>query len=397
VSSAVLRIGSRNRDPVIVCASPAMRALCATAARVAAGDAKVFISGESGVGKDLIAQYIHARSSRAGRPFVAVNCAAFPDTLLETELFGHARGSFTGAYRDKPGRFELAHHGTIFLDEVGEMSLQMQATLLRFLENGEIQRVGATGPRVQVDVRVISATNRDLAERVASGQFRKDLMYRIKVVHLHIPPLREHREDIRVLVERAIARTGRPIRLTPEALTALERYSWPGNVRELQNVVEQAAWMSESDEVSLKELPEQIRSPIAGLLRKHERRRQLADDLYVALVDGHYTFWDHMHPLFLRRDMTRQDLRQLMRRGLSATRGNYRALLKLFGMPDSDYKRFMNFLAAHDCAVDFHPFRFEAVPSRTAAAAASAPSLPFDEVPGTLERQASTRRSGPAA
>jgi DNA-binding NtrC family response regulator len=168
-------------------------------------------------------------------------------------------------------------------------------------------------------------------------------------------------------------------------------------VRELQNVVEQAAWMSESDEVSLKELPEQIRSPIAGLLRKHERRRQLADDLYVALVDGHYTFWDHMHPLFLGRDMTRQDLRQLIRRGLSATRGNYRALLKLFGMPDSDYKRFMNFLAAHDCAVDFHPFRFEAVPSQAAAPAASAPSLQFDEDPGTLERQALTRRSGPAA
>ncbi len=385
MSSAVLRVGSRNRDPVIVCASPAMRGLCATAARVAAGDAKVFLSGESGVGKDLIAQYIHARSSRAARPFVAVNCAAFPDTLLETELFGHARGSFTGAYRDKP------------VDEVGEMSLQMQAMLLRFLENGEIQRVGGTGPQVQVDVRVISATNRDLTERVASGQFRKDLMYRIKVVHLHIPPLREHREDIRVLVERAIARTGRPIRLTPDALTALERYSWPGNVRELQNVVEQAAWMSESDEVSLKDLPEQVRSPTAGLLRKQERRRQLADDLYVALVDGHYTFWDHMHPLFLRRDMTRHGLRQLMRRGLAATRGNYRALLKLFGMPDSDYKRFMNFLAAHDCAVDFHPFRFEGPASRVAAPAASASSLAFDDVLGPIDRQASTRRAGPAA
>ncbi len=190
---------------------------------------------------------------------------------------------------------------------------------------------------------------------------------------------------------------GRPIRLTPDALTALERYSWPGNVRELQNVVEQAAWLSESDEVALKDLPEQIKSPTAGLLRKQERRRQLADDLYVALVDGHYTFWDHMHPLFLRRDMTRHDLRQLMRRGLAATRGNYRALLKLFGMPDSDYKRFMNFLAAHDCAVDFHPFRFEAVPSRAAGPAASAPPLPFDELQGPGKSLASTRRSGPAA
>src|SRR5258705_994834 len=163
-----LRVGPRSQDPAIVCSSPAMREIGATAAGAAAGDGKIFITGESGDGKDLIAQYVHARSTRAARRFVADNCAAFPETLLETELFGHARGSFTGAYRDKPGRFELAHRGTIFLDEVGEMSLQMQAMLLRFLENGEIQRVGGTGPQVQVDVRVISATNRDLTERVAS-------------------------------------------------------------------------------------------------------------------------------------------------------------------------------------------------------------------------------------
>jgi transcriptional regulator with PAS, ATPase and Fis domain len=370
-----------------------MRDLCAVAARVAAGDAKVFISGESGVGKDLIAQYIHAQSARAERPFVTVNCAAFTETLLETELFGHARGSFTGAYRDKPGCLELAHRGTIFLDEVGEMSLRMQADLLRFLENGEIQRVGGTGPRPQVDVRVIAATNRDLAERVASGHFRKDLLYRIKVVHLHIPPLRGRREDIRELVERAIARSGRPFRLTPEALKALERYSWPGNVRELQNVIEQVAWMAESDEVTLKDLPEQVRSArMAGVFPKRERRRQVADDLYTALVDGHYTFWDHIHPLFLQRDMTRHDLRQLMRSGLSTTRGNYRALLKLFRMPAADYKRFMNFLAAHDCAVDFRPFRLDVLPGPGTAPMAPAPSRPIDSV-----RAARSAASGPAA
>jgi transcriptional regulator with GAF, ATPase, and Fis domain len=373
-----------------------MRELCALAARVAAGDSKVFISGESGAGKDLIAQYIHARSGRARYPFVVLNCAAFSESLLETELFGHARGSFTGAYRDKPGCLELAHRGTVFLDEVGEMSLRMQADLLRFLENGEIQRVGSTGARVRVDVRIIAATNRDLTERVASGEFRKDLLYRIQVVHLHVPPLREHRNDIRTLVERAIVRTGRPLRLAAEAMRAFERYSWPGNVRELQNVVEQLAWTSGSEEVALGDLPPQMQAaPRAGLLAKPERRRQLADDLYSALVSGHYTFWDDIHPLFLRRDLTRHDLRQLMRRGLATTRGNYRALLKLFAMADADYKKFMNFLAAHDCVVDFRPFRVESVSGSEAGARESA--LQLGPARHSHGRQASAGRGGPAA
>src|SRR5687768_1854158 len=287
--AAVLRAGSRQRDPVIVYGSPAMRDLCAVAARVAAGEAKVSISGESGVGKDLIAQYVHARSARAGRPFVVVNCGAFSETLLETELFGHARGSFTGAYRDKPGLLEQAHRGTIFLDEVGEMSLRMQASLLRFLENGEIQRVGGVGVDAYADVRLITATNRDLADRVASGEFRKDLLYRINVVHLHVPALRERREDVRPLVEHAIARSGRSIRLTTDALKALERYNWPGNVRELQNIVEQAAWTSSAEEVTLQDLPEHVRAAASGgLLAKRERRRQLADDLFASLTDRHY-------------------------------------------------------------------------------------------------------------
>jgi transcriptional regulator with PAS, ATPase and Fis domain len=351
-----------------------MREICATAARAAAGDGKIFITGESGVGKDLIAQYVHARSTRAARRFVAVNCAAFPETLLETELFGHARGSFTGAYRDKVGRLELAHQGTIFLDEVGEMSLRMQAQLLRFLESGEIQTVGGEVTRSRLDVRIITATNRDLTERVASGHFREDLLYRIKVIHLHVPPLRERREDIRPLVARAVTRTGRPIRLSEQALEALERHRWPGNVRELQNVVEQVAWMSKSDEIALADLPEEIRLAPHGLLPKRERRRQLAHDLYDALAGGHYGFWDHIHSLFLSRDMTRHDLRELLRRGLTTTRGNYRAVLTLFGIPESDYKRFMNFLAAHDCVVDFRQFR--GGPSQSAAILASSPGRP---------------------
>jgi len=385
-----LRVGPRSHDPVIVYASPAMRDVCTTAERVAAGDGKILITGESGVGKDLIAQYIHAQSPRARGPFVAVNCAAFPETLLETELFGHAKGSFTGAYRDKPGRLRMAHQGTIFLDEVGEMSLRMQAQLLRFLESGEIQTVGREAGPTRVDVRIVTATNRDLAERVASGHFREDLLYRIKVIHLHVPPLRNRREDVRPLVLRAVARAGRSVRLNDAALEALERYRWPGNVRELQNVVEQVSWMSKGEEVSLADLPEEIRLPPNALLPKRERRRQLANELYDALVGGHYGFWDHIRALFLSRDMTRHDLRQLLRRGLTTTRGNYRALLPLFGVPESDYKRFMNFLAAHDCVVDFREFR-------TATAEQDAILPPLGHPPRPAKVASRSRSAEPAA
>jgi transcriptional regulator with PAS, ATPase and Fis domain len=344
--------------PRLVDVSRAMKQVRALATRAAAGDAKVFITGESGVGKDVVAQYIHAHSARASRTFVAVNCAAIAETLLETELFGHARGSFTGAYRDRAGRLEVAHRGTIFLDEIGEMSLPMQAHLLRFLESGEIQPVGSEGGPIRVDVRIISATNRDLGGLVAAGGFRSDLLYRIKVIHIHVPPLRDRKEDLPALIDWAIARTGQPIRFTESARLAMARYRWPGNVRELQNVVEQAAWMSESTDVDLNDLPEAVRFASSdGLMPRRERRRRLADELYGTLVEGHYTFWGHIHPLLLKRDITRHDLRQLVSLALVTTRGNYRAVLKLFGMPESDYKRFMNFLAAHDCTVDFREFR----------------------------------------
>jgi DNA-binding NtrC family response regulator len=358
-----------------------MRLVRDLATRAAAGDAKVLITGESGVGKDVVARYIHAHSPRATRPFIAINCAAIADSLLETELFGHARGSFTGAYRDKVGRLEAAHRGTLFLDEIGEMSLPMQTRLLRFLETGEIQRVGQEGGLRRVDVRLICATNRDLGETVAAGTFRTDLLYRIQVIHIHVPPLRHRKEDLPTLVQTAAARTGRPLRFTEAATLALAHYRWPGNVRELQNVIERAAWTTESGEIDVEHLPDAVRlAPTHALTPRRERRRRLADDLCRTLVDGHYTFWDHIHPLLLNRDITRHDVRQLVSLGLAATRGNYRALLKLFKMPPSDYKRFMNFLAAHDCVVDFREFRTPpaAEPARAALAAMAATSLPFE-------------------
>src|SRR5438552_6341249 len=210
-------------EPYLIASAPSMKSVLTAATRVASGQTKVLITGESGVGKDVIARYIHARSPRSHAPFVAVNCAGLSETLLESELFGHTRGSFTGAHRDKMGRLQLAHRGTIFLDEVGEMSPRMQALLLRFLENGEIQQVGADSmAAARVDVRVIAATNRELQKMVHEGQFREDLFYRIKVVHLHVPPLRERREDIPALIRHAIGRAGSSCTVTPDALEILQ-------------------------------------------------------------------------------------------------------------------------------------------------------------------------------
>ena len=318
----------------------------------------MLITGESGVGKDVLGRFIHAHSTRAAHAFVPLNCAGLPETLLETELFGHVRGSFTGAHRDKIGKLQLAHRGTVFLDEVGEMSLRMQALLLRFLENGEIQPVGSDGPSARVDVRVIAATNRNLPEMVAAGQFREDLLYRIKVVHLHVPPLRERPKDIRPLIEHAIARTGTRLEIDEPAMAVLERYRWPGNIRELQNVVEQIASMASHPAIGVADLPAVLVSAVDGVVvPARERRRQLANDLFEGLSGAHYRFWEHVHPLFMARDLTRHDLRELVRLGLESTAGNYRALLPLFGIDPRDYKRFLNFLAAHECSVDFREYR----------------------------------------
>jgi DNA-binding NtrC family response regulator len=267
------------------------------------------------------------------------------------------KGSFTGAYRDKPGKLQLAHGGTLFLDEVGEMSLRMQALLLRFLENGEIQSVGSETARTTVNVRVIAATNRDLRELVTKGQFREDLLYRLRVIHLHMPPLRERREEIRLLAAAFMRKFGRDAVITDDVWKALERYRWPGNVRELQNVIEQMVWIAPADgSIELRHVPQVVRASNHPLPAR-ERRRQVADELYKALVQGDYSFWDHIYPIFLNRDITRHDIRALVRRGLSVSRGSYRGVLRLFKIPPEDYKRFMNFLATHDCRADFREFR----------------------------------------
>lgn len=238
---AVLR--RQEGDLHIVGGSTAIAKLLQLTERVAQSETAVLVEGESGTGKELVARAVHTLSARAAGPFVPVNCGALPGQLLESELFGHARGAFTGAVEAKPGLAEMAEGGTLFLDEIGEMPLELQAKLLRFLESREMRRVGDTRLK-RVDVRIVAATNRKLADEVKAGRFREDLYYRLNVVALQVPPLRERRDDIPDLVQHFLGRIGSGKELTPEALDALTAYSYPGNVRELFNLVQRGAILS---------------------------------------------------------------------------------------------------------------------------------------------------------
>jgi transcriptional regulator with PAS, ATPase and Fis domain len=324
--------------------------------------AKVLLTGETGVGKEVVARLIHERSERRSKPFVTINCAGVPDTLLESELFGHTRGSFTDAYRDNPGRLRQAQHGTVFLDEVGEMSLRMQALLLRFLETGEIETIGGTGARTHVDVRVITATNRNLQEGVVAGTFRQDLFYRLNVLHVHISPLRERATDIEQLLRHYVAlhaaQHGLPAPgFSDAALAILTSYVWPGNVRELRNVVEQLVLRAKTDMIE----PDQLNAEIAGTgptcARGNVSHHSRVQEMLRRVMTGKESFWAVIHPAFVSRDITRDDLRFVVHTGLEETRGSYRLLIELFNMPADDYKRFLGFLKQHDCHLPFQHFR----------------------------------------
>ena len=425
----------RQKGPVqLIGNSKAISDLKAEVERVARSDAKVLITGESGSGKEVVARAINDTSARA-KTFVPVNCAGIPETLLESELFGHVKGSFTGAYRDKPGKLEMADHGTIFLDEIGEMTLRMQGLLLRFLETGEIQKVGAERVVRATDVRVMSATNRSLRELITLGQFREDLFYRINVIHIEVPPLRERREDIQLLIEFFLARfTGSrsldaavarmngdfdetddlqkmedvglfdgsrngsardfaaaagvehgngirntnlvtngvaagngsangvnshsPVRaISKMAMDALSEYSWPGNVRQVENVVERLVVTGRREIVQLEDLPQEIRNPSGPGRPGRERRRTVADELFKKLVDERESFWNLVYPLYMNREITRANVRDLVHKGLEEARGNYKIVLRLFNMDATDYKRFLNFLRKHDCQLPFKEYR----------------------------------------
>jgi len=242
---------SRYRFDGIVGASRKMQEVFKIVERVAGSNATVLIRGESGTGKELIARAIHYNSTRHDKPFIAVSCAALPETLLESELFGYEKGAFTGAVGQKAGRFELAHHGTLFLDEIPDISPAMQVKMLRVLQEREFERVGGTKP-VRVDVRLLAATNRDLEQAVANGEFRPDLYYRLQVIQIFLPPLRERKEDIPTLVEHFIEKfnqeNGKNVKFaSPEAMDLLMKYNWPGNIRELENAIERGVVLADAD------------------------------------------------------------------------------------------------------------------------------------------------------
>lgn len=353
--------------------SEAVRAIQSDIDCAARSDAKVLITGETGVGKEIVAKLIHFRSARSAAALVTLNCAGLPDSLLESELFGHVRGSFTGAYRDKPGLLEMAPNGTVFLDEVGEMSMRMQAVLLRFLESGEIQRIGADRPHTRVNVRLITATNRDLQTHIETGAFREDLYFRLNVIRLCVPPLREREGDVSILIRHFLDSYSRTHKVAaPEimadAMETLTAYRWPGNIRELKNVVERIVLKHAGEQIRHRDLPgDLIRkfgpAPLPGSREGAgaAQRASPADEM-ISLMQRGESFWAVVYPMFMARDMTRADLRRIVQSGLENTNGNYRLMVRLFNMPEDDYKRFLSFLRKHDCHLPFQ--RFRAVPAR---------------------------------
>ena len=269
--------------------SAGFRRLIELALRLAKVDSTVLITGESGTGKERVARLVHQASARAQGPFIAVNCGAITETLLESELFGHVRGAFTGAVQERAGLFETANGGTLMLDEVGEVPPAMQVKLLRVLQEREVRRVGDSNSR-PIDVRVIAATNRDLAQEIAEGRFRKDLFYRLNVVELHVPALRERREDIlplaRTLLAEAAERLGRPsLALSPRAADQLLRYGWPGNVRELENAMERAVALGQTAQTELEDLPDEVRQGVAlPLALRHVKTLEEVQREYIQAV-----------------------------------------------------------------------------------------------------------------
>jgi two-component system, NtrC family, response regulator AlgB len=263
---------SSRKTGEIVTRSPRMNDVVALAMQVASSNISILIEGESGTGKELLAHLIHDNSPRQGKIFVTVNCSALADALLESELFGHIKGAFTGALRDRTGRFESADGGTVFLDEIGEIPPSTQVKLLRFLQHREFERVGESAP-IKVDVRVIAATNRNLAEAVTSGAFREDLFYRLNGVRIKLPPLRDRQEDIPLLAQHFLDRAGSKVEIAPPVLSALAAYPWKGNVRELENVMERAIILCRGEAIQLYHLPEEFQ----GLARAENRSMSLED------------------------------------------------------------------------------------------------------------------------
>jgi len=327
----------------------------------------VLLRGETGTGKELFAKSLHYNRNGSGRdrPFVTINCAGIPENLLESELFGYDRGAFTGAYKTTQGKFEYANGGTIFLDEIRDMSPYLQAKILRVLQEREITPIGSNTSR-KVDVRVVTATNGNLEEALKGGSFREDLHYRLNVFPIVIPPLRERREDIPLIAEYLVEKHNKIYRASVRGLSGgaterLTQHSWRGNVRELENVIERVFVRKSSGTIQ----PEDIyfdedngtaQEPMNIAAMYHQ---YVADSMYERIVSGGESFWDVVRLSYNNHDISREEVRQLVRRGLSETKGSYKILGQLFNIGDSlsEYEKFHRFLRKNRCHIPFTRFR----------------------------------------
>ena len=318
---------------------------------VAAGNtATVLIEGESGTGKELVAKAIHETSQRAKGPFVAVDCGAIPETLIEAGLFGAKKGAYTDAVADRPRLFEAADRGTIFLDEISNTTPAVQAKLLRVLQEREVRRIGETRGRI-VDIRLIAATNANLDALAQEGRFRKDLLYRLKVLHIIVPPLRNRRDDIPMLAHAFLDRlntTNKAKKQFASGVTAqLSTHTFPGNVRELQNAVERAFFLAKGP--TIKEIVLDARSDAAST---NEVRSWFKE-----LVEGRKNFWSAVHDRYKQRDIPRDKVVALVDLGLRSTRGSYKDMASMFHLKGPEYRRFMDFLRRNKYLLDFRPYR----------------------------------------
>ena len=278
-------VEERGRAAGLISVSATMQEIINTALRAAASDASILILGESGTGKEVLARAIHAASPRANKSFVPIHCAALPEGLIQSELFGHEKGAFTGAAMRREGRFEQAHQGTVFIDEVGDIPLSLQVQLLRVLQERNFERLGGTNT-ISVDVRILAATNRNLQESIQKGDFREDLYYRLGVITVEIPPLRERREDIPPLIRHFLKRyaPGRSIEISREAMDALMKYRWPGNIRELENVIERAVVLSRDDMISTRDMPPHLQKTQTESPQNERSLPELVADLEITLI-----------------------------------------------------------------------------------------------------------------
>ena len=347
---------SIDKSRTIVGQHPRMRKLFEEVRRVALSDSTVLIWGDSGTGKELVARGLHSLGDRQGGPFIPINCSALPDDLIESELFGHRQGSFTGAVSHKPGLFEAASGGTLFLDEIATMPIHLQTRLLRVLDDRKIRRLGETKER-PIDVRIVAATNQPLKELIRRGEFREDLYHRLNVYQIRVPCLQEHISDIPLLTHHILEglnrRTGQEKGMTDQAISLLSGYAFPGNVRELENIIESAYHFTEESMISMEDITWRLDAQAI------EGRQTLtpAESIVEDLVGGRVGFWRAVRDPFLKRDLSRDEVREIISTGLSACNGKYRRVVEYFNLPDRDYKRFLAFLSNHNCKVDFRRFR----------------------------------------